>query len=255
MSFLIGKRIVITRATHQATTLETLMREHQAIPILYPCIAIAPPADTTQLDTQLRHLESYDWLILTSTNTIYALEERLTALDIRPDWTQLKVAVVGDKTGQAFIKHFHRQADFIPDTYTAKYLAQSLPINQQDRIFVPHSALADETLPEILIERGVDVTCLTAYETALGNGGDDVPAMLNQGEIDVLTFTSSSTVENFLQRIHPIQCPDVLALCIGSSTANTAKRNGFQNIITPDGQYTLQGMIDALLHYYDSSPH
>ena len=247
MSGLIGKRIVITRASHQTTALEDLLHQYQAIPILYPCIAITAPADTSQLDTQLSQLESYDWLVLTSTNTIHILKERLTALNITPDWAQCFVATVGDKTAKYFAKYFQHQPNFMPDTFTAESLAETLPINIPDRVFVPQSALADDTLADILTKRGADVTCVDAYETVLGEGGEDVPTMLKQGEIDVITFTSSSTVENFMQRIHPLQSVEVPVLCIGSSTADTAKQVGFQHIIVPESNYTLQGMLDALI--------
>lgn len=251
MTHLVGKRIVITRATHQTKALETLLLQYQSIPVLYPCIAIAPPTDTTQLDIHLTNLESFDWLVLTSTNTINAIKDRLTSLGIQPNWTQFNVAVVGDKTAQTFTRQFQRMPNFIPDTFTAESLAQSLPLNNNDRVFVPQSALADNTVTEILNKRGADVTCVTAYETVLGSGGEDVPAMLQQGAIDVLTFTSSSTVENFIQRIYPVFCPDVLALCIGSSTAETAKQLGFQHIVAPVSNFTLQGMMDALISHYD----
>jgi len=252
MSVLAGKRIVITRATHQATALENLLRQYQAIPVLYPCIAIITPEDTSQLDTQLSRLESYDWLILTSTNTVHILKKRLSALNINPDWTQFFVATVGDKTAHAFAKHFQHYPHFIPDRFSAKSLAQSLPINNRHRVFIPQSALADDMLSEILTERGADVTCVDAYETILGEGGEDVPTLLKQRKIDVLTFTSPSTVENFMQRIYPLRCSDVLALCIGSSTAATAKQVGFQYIIVPDSNYSLQGMLDALILYYQN---
>ena len=251
-STLVGKRVVITRAIHQSPALETLLRQYQAIPIVYPCIAIVPPADTSQLDRQLINLVSYDWLIVTSSNTIHALKERLTALDLHPDWEQIKVAVVGDKTAQAFISQFKHEPNFIPDIFTAEALAETLPIKSHGRVFLPQSALADNTLSKILSGREAEVISVTAYETVLGEGGEDVPEMLEQGTIDVLTFTSSSTVENFLRRIYPLSCPDLPALCIGTSTADSAKQLGFQQIITPDGDFTLQGMINALICHYDS---
>ena len=251
MSDLVGKRIVITRAIHQTKALENLLRQYQAIPILYPCIAIAPPRDTTLLDTQLTDLESYDWLILTSSNTVHALKERLTALNLQPDWGQIKIAVVGDKTAQTFTLQFQHHPNFTPDIFTAEALAYSLPINAHDRILAPQSALADNTLAEILNMRGGDVNVVNAYETILGVGGEDVPMLLHQDQIDALTFTSSSTVANFLKRIHPLQCSDVPAVCIGTSTAETAMQSGFQHIIVPNDNFTLQGMVEALICYYD----
>ena len=250
MSVLSGKRVVVTRALHQAPDLENLLLQYQAIPIRYPCIAIVPPEDTTQLDTNLLKLESFDWLILTSTNSIHAIKDRLNTLNHQPDWNKIRVAVVGNKSAQVFSDVFQQTPDFAPDKYTAESLAQTLPINEQSQLFIPQSAIADGRLAQILKERGANVESKIAYRTVIGQGGEDVPAMLERGEIDVLTFTSPSTVRNFAQRIASLSAVDVPVVCIGPSTADMAQRDGYQTIIVPK-DYTLSGMVDALLHHFE----
>ena len=247
---LADKRIVITRAVHQATALKKLLTQYQAIPIIYPCIAIVPPSDTTALDTHLTHISSFDWVIFTSSNAVHALADRLMMLNIQPDWTQVKVAVVGSKTAYTVEQCLKHEADFMPDIFTGEALAETLPINHEDSIFIPQSALADESLAIGLSQRGAIVTAVIAYETGLGDGGADVPMMLKRGEIDAITVTSPSTVENFLQRVYPLQPLEIPVACIGSTTANSAKQIGFKQVLVPEANYTLQGMMDTLCMWY-----
>lgn len=251
MSHLTHKRIVITRASHQADALVNLVQEYDAIPILYPCITLLPPDNTQTLDTCLHQIHDYDWLILTSSNTVYALHQRLQTLDIQPTWGTCQIACVGKSTASALNDYLHRPTDFITQTATGQALADSLPLTNGAKIFLPQSGLADHSVANMLISRGAQVTVVDAYQTVIGAGGDDVPAMLQRGEIDVLTFTSSSTVDNFLQRITPLPLPDLPALCIGSSTAQTAREAGFQQVIIPE-QFNLEGMMSALHAYYAS---
>ncbi len=242
------KHIVVTRATHQADEFVSLLQEQGAIPILYPCIAIAPPLDTTALDNVLNKLETFDWVIFTSSNTVHAIGGRLETMRLYPDWSMIKIAVVGHKTARAVNDLLHCVPDFIPTVYTAEALADSLPDVDDKKLLIPQSALADNRLSQILKKRGADVTHINAYQTVLGQGGDDVPALLRQNKIDMLTFTSSSTVENFVQRIHPLAIPHLPAICIGSSTATTARKIGFHNVVFPE-KYSLEGMIQLMQRY------
>ena len=150
MNTLAGKRIVVTRAQHQAASLAKLLRQYDAVPILYPCLAIIPPQDTTQLDVHLNNLSAYDWLIITSSNTVYALAERVKALRQQPDWSQTQVAAVGPKTATVFYEQFGKYPDFVPDTFTGESLAQTIPIHGTSQIFVPQSEIAEDTLVNIL---------------------------------------------------------------------------------------------------------
>lgn len=251
MTALFNKRIVVTRARHQAADLENLIRKQGAVPVPYPCIAIVPPKNTTALDARLASLAEFDWLLLTSANTVQALSERLTRLKLRPDWTKIRIAAVGHKTSAELEAMLAAAADFIPPSFTAECLANTLPLAAGSRLFLPQSALADERVADIFRTRGAEVITAVAYHTAIGRGGADVPAMLQRNEIDALTFASPSALKYFVQRSQLDRMPDLPAACIGASTAQSAAEIGFRRALAPQ-EYSLRGMIHALVDYYST---
>ncbi|MEQ8675585.1 MAG: uroporphyrinogen-III synthase [Aggregatilineales bacterium] len=245
-----GKRIVVTRAPHQADSLARLITDVGAVPILYPCIDIAPPADTRPLDDALRELSAFGWLIITSQNTVYALAERLHILGISPDWSQLNIAAVGTSTAEIVREVFGAEVALIPQPQTAEALANALKIVPCERVFLPQSARATDDLAKRLAQMGFIVTTATAYDNVIGQGGADVPAMLDAGQIDAITFTSASTVDRFAERLSPRAVPVELPVaCIGSSTAEAAHRHGYHTVITPD-TFALSDMLDALAGWF-----
>ena len=171
LTTLTGKRIVVTRAIHQAAPLELLLRERGAVPISYPCIAIRAPADTRALDTHLANLDQYDVVALKSANAVTALSQRLRALNLVPDWSRIEIAAVGPATDAALLSNFNRRADFVPATHTADHLAKTLPIANGSRILMPQSALAAESSAAILRARGARVIDVVAYDAVVGSGG------------------------------------------------------------------------------------
>lgn len=247
-----GKRIVVTRAAHQAESLANLLRDKGAIPIFYPCIAIYPVENSQELDAALKRIETYDYLLITSSNTAYALKQRLDALKLSPDFSRLKIAAIGESSAEAVTNFLGAEVAFMPEMQTGAALAQSLPIVNKMRVFLPQSTLANEEICQTLTERGAIVESITAYENHIGEGGANVPAMLKQGEIDALTFTSSSTVDYFLKRIAPQTAFELPAAVIGSSTAKTAHGLGFQQLIMPD-EYNLAAMLALLDEYFDAA--
>lgn len=248
MNWVSDKRIVNTRAAHQAKKLDKLLLEQGLMPVSYPCIEIALPEDTTQLDTALKSLSDYDWLVLTSSNTVYTLANRLSALKITPDWSQVKIAVVGSSTAKSVKKCFNIPVDLIPDEFVAEGLAEALSAMAGQYIFLPQSEIARPVLADELTKQGVVVDAITAYRTLVGSGGVDLPAMLAVNEVDAITFTSSSTAENFVKRLGTV--PDLPAVCIGPITADTARDLGFTKIIMPE-TYTLTEMVRSLVQYFD----
>jgi uroporphyrinogen-III synthase len=257
MSVLSGKRIVITRASHQAQELADLLSARGAIPVLYPCIAISPPPDTAELDAALWSLADYDWLVLTSSNTVVALAERLRELRIIPNWSPISVATVGSKTAHSAQQLLNVSADFIPQQFTADSLAQTTPVQAGQRVLLPQSTLAHDHLAGQLRQLGAQVTAVNAYQTIRGRGGEDVPALLRNGKIDALTFTSPSTVINFLQRIAPLKPFHLPAVCIGPITENATRKAGFQNALsagvqstTDAAEFSIEGIIQTLEHYF-----
>jgi uroporphyrinogen-III synthase len=226
-----GKRVVVTRAVPQAESLSRLLGEKGAIPLLYPCIAIVPrPLELESRD--------YDWLVITSSNTAFALRGH--------DFSQVKIAVVGDASAEAIHKYLGQKPSFIAESHTAEALGQSLPIQQGERLLLPQSALAKDKLCDILRGRGATVDCPIAYDNFIGEGGEDIPQML--GEIDAISFTSGSTVKNFVERIQPKTAFHIPAVVIGDSTAATAQVYGFQTIVP--NAFTIEAMVEALGQYF-----
>ncbi len=251
---LYGRRIVVTRATHQSEEIIGLLRDAGGIPVCYPCIDIAPSENPGALESALSNLSEYDWIIFSSSNTVRALQRHILEKQPGIDWTKIKIAAVGTKTGDAILQTFKRYADFIPEIQTGEALAESIPLNPGDKIVLPQSALADDKLASLLSKKGATVTLVEAYRNVIGTGGEDVPALLSQNQIDAITFTSGSTVTNFVIRITPVEAFDIPAICIGSSTYQVAVEAGFQKVYYPEN-YTIPDMIELLESHFDEVKH
>jgi uroporphyrinogen-III synthase len=226
-----GKRIVVTRAANQADSLMNLLKEKRAIPLLYPCISIAP----REIEFDSR---DYDWLIITSSNTAFALKGQIVS--------HLKIAAVGEATAQSVKAYLGKDPAFISAIQSADELARSIPLEAGARILLPQSSLAKDNLSQRLSERGAVVHSITAYDTLLGTGGEDIPNMLDS--IDAITFTSGSCVENFTRRIAPKKANHLPAAVIGDSSATAAQVHGYQTIV-PES-FTIESMIQALDEYF-----
>lgn len=240
---LTNKRIVITRARHQAGELTNLLREHGAIPILYPCIAIIPPDDVAPLDEALGQLSNYDWMLITSTNTVDIIQQRLSERGLSFDFSAIKIGAIGTSSANAVKTIFGRDVDFIPSRGTAQHLGTELPMMTGEKIFLPQSALANPLLADILAKRGGVMTAVSAYQTVTDDGGEDLSALLADNLIDAITFTSSSCVTNLVSKLGYV--PDVKVACIGDVTAQTARDAGFARVLVADSA-DLAGLITLL---------
>lgn len=249
-----GKRVVITRAPHQQAELADLLRGRGAEPIPYPCIDIVPPSDPQDLDTALEAAAAglYDWLIVTSANTVPVLASRIAELGL--SLSGLQVAVVGPKTADIVQEAFRIDVRVVAVEHTAEGLLASLPSVTGQRILLPQSAIARPVLAEELRAAGAEVTALTAYRTVVGQGGMDVPRHLATGQIDAITFTSSSTVRNFLLRLENEagNRADLAAVClaaIGPVTAETMQKHDLRVEVMPE-EYTVLALVDAVDAYF-----
>lgn len=256
MGALNGKRIVNTRAAHQAEVLNRLLRMQGAVPQDYPCIDIVPPEDSTRLDASLADLVEgrFDWLVLTSANTVFALSERLRVLGLTLSGGGFRVAAVGPTTAAVARLHLGLESITLPAEYVAESLANALPVEPGARVFLPESAIARPTLAENLKARGAAVSAVEAYQTVCRHGGVDLPGLLAQQQIDALTFTSSSTVTCFLERLRGQggKLEDALmvcAACIGPATAATARDFGFAILVVPS-EHTVEGLVSALVDHF-----
>jgi len=248
-----GKRIVITRAADQAGDFAESLIAIGARPILFPTIQIAPMADSTALDAALRDLNNYDWMVFTSANGVQITLDRLHQLAIDPHMlNRCQIAAVGNITANALITA-GVAVTLTPDEATADSLADSLTDRAADqRFLLLQAAIARSLLADSLIAHGAHVTTIPIYRTVCGQPAAAAFAELRAG-IDVLTFTSGSTVRNFADLVgheaRPIAETAVLA-CIGHITADVARSLGFRvDVIATES--TTDGLIDAIARYFD----
>jgi uroporphyrinogen III methyltransferase/synthase len=228
-----------------------------AVPVSYPCIDIAPPEDTAPLDEALRAAVDgrFDWLILTSPNTVLSLARRVDALRLdKKGLRQARLAVVGPATAESARALLGLEPDVLPEEFTAGSLVGALSIAPGASVLLPQSNLARRTLADGLADAGLSVTNVSAYRTGIGSGGENVPALLAEGRIDALTLTSSSTVVNFIARLtgeggDRAALAGVCIACIGPSTAGTARQGGLSVAVMPE-EHTLEGMVRGLTTYF-----
>ena len=250
MGALAGKRVVNTRAQHQAGELDDLLRSRDAIPVSFPCIEIEPVPGSSRLDRALTDLcaGAFDWLALTSANAVHAVAHRMRALELRlPVPPPFATGVVGPGTAEAAMRELGLDADAIPDSFQGIALGAAIPITKGQRVLCPQSEIASPDLANALMARGAAVTVVTAYRTVTASGGADLPALLARGEIDAIAFASPSAVEGCAERLgNDLRLFDAIPVaCIGPSTAQSALRHGLRSPIVPV-EHTLSGLIDAL---------
>ena len=255
---LLGKTIVVTRTRDQASGLVERLADLGAECLEFPTIRIAPPSDWSGMDQAIRRIEEYDWIFFTSPNGVLFFFERLGHLLL--DWRilkGLKIGVIGPATAKA-LGRFHIRPDLIPEQYQAENLLESLsgiPLTDQ-KILIPRAEQAREILPEGLRQMGARVSVVSAYQTLpVSEGKDPLRERLTQGDVDCLTFTSSSTVINFLALFSRqeilLLLRKVTIACIGPITAQTARDNGLQVTIMAE-DYTIPGLVQAIEKYYSS---
>jgi uroporphyrinogen III methyltransferase/synthase len=254
-----AKRVVNTRALHQAPDLDALLSARGAQPISYPCIDIAPPEDTALLDEALQAAAEgrFEWLVLTSENTVMALERRLPDLGIEPQkLSRARIAAVGPKTAESIGERLGLAVELVPEEHVAEALAESLAQTggERGRVLLPQSQIAREVLANDLRAAGFEVSAPIAYRTVRGSGGADVPALLNEGAVDAVIFTSASTAHNFADRLAAEggsldSLAGVCLACIGPVTAAAVQNHGLTPTVVPT-TYTLEGILDEMARYY-----
>lgn len=246
---LFGKRIIVTRAESSASVLSDQLEELGAQVDEYPVIKFIPPTDPTPLDDAIAHLSNFDWIIFTSANGVEWFIKRVleTGGDIRALGCA-KLGAIGPKTAAA-LEQLKLKVDYVPSEYIAEAIIREFPENISGKnILITRAKEAREELPEGLKSLGADVTVVSVYETARDDShANALRSRLTEGDIDIITFTSASTVKNFMTLIGDIKVPDsVIAACIGPITADTARTYGLDPVIIAS-DYTIEGLVKALI--------
>lgn len=226
---LLGKRVLVTRAAHQAGKLSEGLRALGAEPIVVPVLEIVSPDSYELLDAALQQLASYDWLILTSGNAVEAVAARCSFLQVTVGGP--RVAAVGKATAEAARKAGFQVA-VVPESYRSEGLVEALGAAVKGkRVLLARAAVARDVIPEALAAVGAEVTVADAYRTVLPAGAAELLKEAVQSRIDMAAFTSSSSVKHLaaLARQAGINFPleGVKAVSIGPVTSATLSEAGW----------------------------
>lgn len=255
---LFGKRIVITRSREQAAELVERLEQLGANPIVKPSIRIEPPERFEELDRAVATAASYDWIVFTSANGVDCFLARMVASsrDTR-DLKGVRICAIGPSTAGRLERHGIR-ADLVPTEYRAEAVLEALRACADlkgQRFLLPRADLARKLLPEQLRAAGAEVTEVTAYRTVLAeqDAEPDVYRMLLDRKVDAITFTSASTVRNFVKIMGPEPAADLLrttvVACIGPVTAEAAQQLGIPTSVMPSS-YTIPALVEALVEHF-----
>lgn len=252
---LAGKRIVVTRSREQAADFSQKLRRLGAIPVEIPMIEIVPLRDLSVLDEAIGDLGSYDWLVLSSRNAVEIFCDRLAA--VAPEKVTLaaiRVAAVGPATADALVER-GRKPDFVPEAFVGEEIAAGLGEVAGRSILLPRARQGRREVVDLLLAQGAVVADVPIYDTIPALPDAAAVAAL-AGGVDVLTFTSSSTVANFAtafaETIDRLTRESVV-VCIGPVTATTAIELGLTvDVVARD--YTIDGILDALVAYFERVP-
>lgn len=247
---LFGQRILVTRAREQASAFSTMIEEAGGEAWEAPTIAIDSSADTDELKTAVKNAGNYDWIIFTSVNGVKAFFDcmRENNQDIR-SLGLAKICAIGPKTKEA-LEDKGLLVSAMPEKFVAESVIECLKpiLNPGERILLPRSDLARKMLVDTLVQMGMEVDEVIAYRTVKVNRfNDEILEKIKDKSIHIITFTSSSTVKNFMELIEDKRELEGIKLAsIGPVTTKTLAEYGF----TPDIEaknYTIQGLFDAIV--------
>ncbi|MBI5183952.1 MAG: uroporphyrinogen-III C-methyltransferase [Nitrospinae bacterium] len=253
---LLGKKIIVTRAQAQASDFSTLLEGYGAIPIEFPTIETIPPESWDGFDNAIEGLDGYDWIIFTSVNGVRSFLKRLPLKnkDIR-DLKGIRICTIGPKTAKE-IERLGIGIDFVPPEYRAETIVEGLKERgiKGKRALLPRAAEARDLLPIELREMGVELEVVEAYRTVKPlEKTNEIRRALKEGEIDVITFTSSSTVSNFVEMFGKEDFPKlingVVIASIGPVTAKRGEEFGLISDIIPK-EYTIEALAEAINEYF-----
>ena len=254
---LADKTILVTRARPQAGVFSAALTKLGAHVIEIPTIEIVP-AESAELDTAILSLNRYDWLFFTSANGATIFFEQLKRLVPQGEVTMPKICAIGPATSEKVRLHGHEvslqpgryQAEGIIDEFSSLYRSNLSDL----KILVPRARVARQVLPEKLREQGADVDVIPVYDTRVPAESDALlDKVLGKIRPDLITFTSSSTVRNFVSlAANRPSLSSYACAVIGPITSQTAKELGL-NVVLQPASSTIPDFVRAIEAYLSSS--
>ena len=256
---LTGKAVVVTRPRAQAQAFASLLEAAGARVLLMPTIVIEPPVSWAPLDRALERLGDYRWAVFTSVNGVEMTRRRLEEKGRGADALRgRRLAAIGPATAEA-LRAIGLEPEVVPEEYVAEALAERLRvlIGAGDRVLLARAAETRDVLVTLLEAAGATVDEVPAYQTRPERAGGlaELRGALRAGAVDVVTFTSSSTVRHFAALFPGEDLPGLLrgvrVACIGPVTRATAEALGLEARIVP-GEYTIPALARAIADHYAS---
>jgi uroporphyrinogen III methyltransferase/synthase len=252
---LTGRVVLVTRAREQAGAFAELLEAAGARVLLVPTIAIEPPESWDPLDAALGG--TFAWVIFTSVNGVAMVRRRVEATGHgRAMLEGARIAAIGPATAAA-LADWGLAPEVVPGEYVAEALVERLrPLIQPgERVLLPRAAETRDLLVRELAALGAAVTEVPAYRTR--SATEQAPGLreaLSEGRVDVVTFTSSSTVRSFCALFGAAELPRLMAgvtvACIGPITRATAQGRGLVPRIVPT-DYTIPGLARAIVAHFE----
>jgi uroporphyrinogen III methyltransferase / synthase len=255
-----GKRIVVTRARAQARALVQQIKGLGGEVIEFPTIEIQPPENFAALDAAVAKLESYDWLMFTSVNGVGSFLSRLQYVGKRVDVLEhLNVGAIGPETANELAVAGIGSC-LVPERYQAEGILDKVTPESMrgKRVLIPRAAEAREVLPDTLRKWGAVVDVVVAYRTVVpATDAERLARRMRRREVDVITFTSSSTVKNFVGLFNGKNLTEIVngsaIACIGPITADTVEQLGGRSEIVAE-EFTIPGLVRAIVDHFESRP-
>lgn len=253
---LAGKRILITRAREQSGNFATQLKKQGAEVIEFPTIEMVPPLHWGEVDRAIDRMKSYDWIIFTSANGVDFFWQRLAQKSGTPRLpSPLKVCAIGPATAHQ-LKKKRVSVHYVPEKFVAESILKGFEkiFIKGKRILLARAKKARDILPKGLRKMGAEVDVVAVYRTVKPRGGSkNLKKLLAEGKIDVIAFTSSSTVNHFAELLRTENLKNLLKgvaiACIGPVTARTAKEWALKVQVQPK-QYTIPDLTRAIADYY-----
>ena len=255
-----GRVVVVTRPRAQAQAFAGLLEAEGARVLIMPTIVIGPPASWKQLDSALDRLDDYRWAVFTSVNGVEMTRRRLEEKGRGADALRgRRLAAIGPATAEA-LHALGLETEVVPGEYVAEALAERLValIRPGERVLLARAAETRDVLVTLLEAAGAVVDEVPAYQTRpAAEDAAELRRALGEGRIDVVTFTSSSTVRHFAELFPGEDLPallrGVVVACIGPVTRATAQTLGLETRIVPR-EYTIAALARAIADHYAPQP-
>lgn len=241
-------KVLITRPRAQADDFAEKLRSAGFEPVYFPVIEIKPVENNIALERALSKLNCYEWIVFTSANAVEVVFDQFSPSNWNDD---VKFAAIGPKTAEA-LQARDVTPDFVPEEYVAEAILPGLGDLKGKWILLPRAEIARKALPEAIVKAGGTAHEISVYKTLPTQPDAEGLVALKSG-VDVITFTSASTVENFVtiakqNGLDPLNLPNnPLFACIGPITEQATKEAGLVKFVVAN-EYTTEGLIEAITH-------